>query len=273
MPEGPEVETIRRTLLPLVVGARLGKARVSRLALRTKITAKQLAFLEGAVVDDVGRHGKLLWLRAGAGGLCIRLGMTGRVTVEPAKSTPLKHTHVRVLLDDGHRELRFCDPRRFGEVVPFNDDSSLQRERSRMGPDGITLDDEGRGRIRVAVQRTQRSIKEALLDQKVVAGVGNIYAAEACWLAGVSPTRPGASLNVDEITAVIAGIERTLADGVANRGTSFSDYVDADGNRGDNASALHVFQREAERCRRCDEVIVRFTQGARSTFWCPGCQR
>ncbi|HEY1099178.1 MAG TPA: bifunctional DNA-formamidopyrimidine glycosylase/DNA-(apurinic or apyrimidinic site) lyase [Myxococcota bacterium] len=273
MPEGPEVETVRRTLLPLVLGARLGKARVSRLALRTKITSKELSFLNGAVVDDVGRHGKLLWVRAGGGGMCIRLGMTGRVTVEATKKTPLPHTHVRIALDDGSRELRFCDPRRFGEVVPFVDDDSLHAERSRMGPDGITIDDDGRARVRVAVRKTSRSIKDALLDQKVVAGVGNIYAAEACFLAGLDPTRAGSSLSDDDVTRLIAAIEQTLADGVKNRGTSFSDYVDAEGQRGDNAAALHVFQREAEPCRRCGTVIARFTQGARSTFWCPGCQR
>ncbi len=273
MPEGPEVETVRRTLLPLVLGARLGKAKVSKLALRTKITAKQLAFLEGAVVDDVGRHGKLLWLRAGAGGVCIRLGMTGRVTVEATSTTALKHTHVRVPLNDGERELRFCDPRRFGEVVPFGDVGELELERARMGPDGITIDDVGRARVAAAIVKTGRSIKDALLDQKVVAGVGNIYAAEACFLAGLAPTRAGSSLSAAEVAALIAGIERTLADGVKNRGTSFSDYVDADGQRGDNASYLHVFQREDEGCRRCGTTIARFTQGARSTFWCPGCQR
>jgi len=272
MPEGPEVETVRKTLLPLVLGARLGKAKVSKLALRTKITAKQLAFLEGAVVDEVGRHGKLLWLRAGEGGLCIRLGMTGRVTVDDVKVTALKHTHVRVPLNDGTRELRFCDPRRFGEVVPFVGDE-LDVERARMGPDGITIDDVGRARVRDAILKTSRSIKDALLDQKVVAGVGNIYAAEACWLAALSPTRPGSSLSGEEVDALIAGIEQTLADGVRNRGTSFSDYVDADGQRGDNAAYLHVFQREDEGCRRCGTIVERFTQGARSTFWCRGCQR
>jgi len=266
------VETVRKTLLPLVLGARLGRAKVSKLALRTKITAKQLAFLEGAVVDEVGRHGKLLWVRAGGGGLCIRLGMTGRVTVEAKTTTALKHTHVRVPLDDGNRELRFCDPRRFGEVVPFVGDE-LDLERARMGPDGITIDDDGRARVRDAILKTGRSIKDALLDQRVVAGVGNIYAAEACWLASLSPTRAGSSLSASEVDALIAGIEQTLTDGVRNRGTSFSDYVDADGKRGDNAAYLHVFQREAEGCRRCGAVVERFTQGARSTFWCPGCQR
>lgn len=273
MPEGPEVETVRRTLLPLVVGARLGRARVSKLALRTPITARDLAFLEGAVVDDVGRHGKLLWLRCGDAGLCVRLGMTGRLTVEPRRTTALKHTHVRIPLDDGSRELRFCDPRRFGEVVPFAAVADLDAERARMGPDGIALDEPGRQQVARALQRTSRSVKDALLDQGIVAGVGNIYASEACFIASIDPTRRGTSLNDDEALALVRAAETALHTGVQNRGTSFSDYVDADGQRGDNASALLVFQREGEPCVRCGTAVARCVQGARSTFFCPGCQR
>lgn len=273
MPEGPEVETVRRTLLPLVVGARLGRARVSKFALRTAITARDLAFLEGAVVDDVGRHGKLLWLRCGDAGLCVRLGMTGRLTVELKRTTALKHTHVRIPLNDDSRELRFCDPRRFGEVVPFSSLTALDDERARMGPDGITLDDVGRMRVAETLQRTNRSVKDALLDQRVIAGVGNIYASEACFIASIDPTRSGSSLSDNEAAALVRAAETALHTGVKNRGTSFSDYVDADGQRGDNAQALLVFQREGEACGRCGAAIERFVQGARSTFWCSSCQR
>ena len=274
MPEGPEVETVRRTLLPLVVGARLGRARVSRLKLRTPITSRQLAFLDDAVVSDVGRHGKLLWLQVqGGGGLCVRLGMTGQLTVALTTTTALKHTHVRIALGDGDRELRFCDPRRFGEVVPFVDDAGLQAEREDMGPDGITLDDQGRVFVQEALRRTGRAIKEALLDQHLVAGVGNIYAAEACFIAGLHPTRSGRSLSMTEARALVDAVEETLAQGVRRRGTSFSNYVDAEGVQGDNAGHLWVFQREGEPCRRCGAVIERFVQGQRSTFLCPTCQR
>jgi formamidopyrimidine-DNA glycosylase len=274
MPEGPEVETVRRSLAPLVVGLALGRARVSRLKLRTPITSRQLAFLDGSIVDRVGRHGKLLWLQVESGaGLCIRLGMTGQLTVAEAKTPPLPHTHVRIALGDGARELRYCDPRRFGEVVPFAAAAGLQAERQDMGPDGITLDDAGRTIVADGLRRTGRAIKEALLDQRLVAGVGNIYAAEACFIAGLNPTRAGASLSATEARALVAAVEETLAQGVARRGTSFSDYVDAEGVQGDNAAHLWVFQREGEACRRCGSVIERFVQGQRSTFLCPRCQR
>jgi formamidopyrimidine-DNA glycosylase len=282
MPEGPEVETVRRTLLPLVIGARLGVATVSAQPLRTPITSADLAFLQGRRVVDVGRRGKTLWLRVDderdGDGVVVRLGMTGQLTVTSTSAPLLPHTHVRVPLigDDGHAtgtELRFRDPRRFGEVVPFRGDAGLQALCAGLGPDGLALDDDDRAAVAAALRRTSRAIKEALLDQRLVAGVGNIYAAEACFLAGLAPTRKGTSLTRAEAARLVAGVEETLAQGVRHRGTSFSDYVDAAGDVGDNAQHVWVFQREGEPCRRCGTPIARIVQGARSTFWCPQCQR
>lgn len=276
MPEGPEVETVRRSLLPKVQGRTIERVRVSRLALRTPVTTRDFKPLLHRTIVDVGRHGKLLWLDAGGAGACVRLGMTGRLTIEAATSTPRLHTHVRLSLDDG-QELRFCDPRRFGEVVPFADVATLEVARSTLGPDGISLDDDGRARVIASLRRTKRTIKDALLDQRVVAGVGNIYASEACFIAGLSPWRAGIELSALEATRLVAAVEETLRLGVLRRGTSFSDYVDADGVEGTNASYLLVFQREGEACVRCPSraraVIRRETQGARSTFFCPRCQR
>jgi formamidopyrimidine-DNA glycosylase len=277
MPEGPEVETVRRTLQPLVTGARLGAPTVSSLPLRTPITAADLAFLQGRTVTGVGRHGKTLWLMVSEGdGVVVRLGMTGQLTVTSTTTALPPHTHVRVpFVDDDHAgtELRFRDPRRFGEVVPFHGDAGLAALCAGLGPDGIALTDDDRAAIAVGLRKTSRAIKEALLDQRLVAGVGNIYAAEACFLAGLAPTRTGKSLTRAEAASLVAGIEATLAQGVRHRGTSFSDYVDASGDLGDNARHLQVFQREGLPCRRCGTAIARLVQGARSTFWCPGCQR
>jgi formamidopyrimidine-DNA glycosylase len=212
----------------------------------------------------------------GDDGLVVRLGMTGQLTVATT-STPLPpHTHVQIpLVDPAHAgtELRFRDPRRFGEVVPFVGDSGLKAQRAGLGPDGLGLTDDDRVAVAAALRKTSRAIKEALLDQRLVAGVGNIYAAEACFLAGLAPTRRGTSLSRAEALRLVDGVEETLAQGVAHRGTSFSDYVDASGDVGDNARHLWVFLREGQGCRRCDTPIARIVQGARSTFWCPRCQR
>jgi formamidopyrimidine-DNA glycosylase len=169
--------------------------------------------------------------------------------------------------------LRFRDPRRFGEVVPFVGDAGLAALCAGLGPDGLALTDNDRIAVATALRQTSRAIKEALLDQRLVAGVGNIYAAEACFLAGLAPTRKGKSLTRAEAARLVASVEETLAQGVQHRGTSFSDYVDASGDVGDNAHHLWVFQREGEPCRRCGTLIDRIVQGARSTFWCPQCQR
>ena len=276
MPEGPEVETVRRSLLPLLLGATLARPRVSALKLRTPITKKDLRAVDGAVVTALFRKGKLLGIRTASGaGLFVRLGMTGRLLVEPTKTRPAPHTHVRFELQGiaaPGTELRFVDPRRFGEVVPFADDVACALELERLGPDGLSLDDDGRRLVAARLRSTARANKDVLLDQGVVAGVGNIYAAEACFVARLSPWRPGSSLDDDEAARLVSAIEAVLLQGVLHRGTSFSDYVDGEGKRGDNARHLHVFQREGEPCRVCAVVVERAVQGQRSTFWCPRCQ-
>ena len=286
MPEGPEVETVRQSLLDRVVGATLGRPWVSRHHLRTPVTARALAFLNGARVVSFSRKGKTLVLGVVDGvadaappsspsstdGVFVRLGMTGRLLVEDATRPPVLHTHVRVPLLGTGTELRFVDPRRFGEVVPWRSAQARDVELARLGPDGLGLTDDDRAIVVAALRATRRSIKDALLDQRVVAGVGNIYAAEACFVARLSPLREGASLDVDEARCLVDAVEQVLHQGLANRGTSFSDYVDGDGRPGDNAAALWVFGREGEPCRVCRGEVERIVQGARSTFLCRRCQ-
>jgi formamidopyrimidine-DNA glycosylase len=292
MPEGPEVETVRRSLAARLVGATLGGPRVSRLALRTPVTTAALAFLRGRRVVALGRKGKTLWLDVDdGGGVFVRLGMTGRLLLVPASAPLAPHTHVRITVAradadavddvadaaegggvDPPLELRFVDPRRFGEVVPFPSPAARDAVLHRLGPDGLQLTDDDRAVVAAALRRTGRSIKDALLDQGVVAGVGNIYAAEACFVARLSPRRAGASLSAAEARRLVVAVEDVLAQGVRNRGTSFADYVDGDGRAGNNAAALWVFQRAGEPCRVCGTVVERIVQGARSTFLCPRCQ-
>jgi formamidopyrimidine-DNA glycosylase len=280
VPEGPEVETVRRSLLPLLLGARLTSPRVSAKKLRTPITTKHLQHLDGAVVAALARKGKLLIIATDRGGLFVRLGMTGRLVVEPARQRPQPHTHVRFDVEgparppgDAGTQLRFVDPRRFGEVVPFASDAERDAELARMGPDGLSLDDDGRREVVARLRRTSRSLKDALLDQSIVAGVGNIYAAEALFIARLSPFARAADLDDEAGLRLVRAVEQTLLQGVENRGTTFSSYVDGEGRAGSNAQRLLVFQREGEACVGCGGVVVRVVQGARSTFYCPTCQR
>lgn len=272
MPEGPEVETVRRTLAPLLVGRVLGRPTVSRKALRTPTSSKMLRPLEGARVASLGRHGKLLWIDVDSGGgLMVRLGMSGQLLVSASASAPLAHTHVRVPLDDG-QELRYVDARRFGAVVYFAGSAEREQERARMGPDALALDEAGRAQAAALLRATSRSLKDALLDQTVLAGVGNIYAAEALFVARLSPFLPGAALSASAAARLLDAVSSVLTAAVSRRGTSFSNYVDALGARGDNLAHVHVFQREGEPCRVCGSAIERVAQGARSTFFCRSCQ-
>ncbi len=273
MPEGPEVETVRRSLEPHLVGHKLGAAWVSRNKLRTPVTTRQLSFLTGQRVLRLGRHGKLMWLDAeGGGGLLLRLGMTGKFLVEDKGSVRHPHTHVVVPIDDGARELRYVDVRRFGEVVPFHDAAERDDERARLGPDPLSWTEPERLSVVEGLKATKRTLKDALLDQSLIAGVGNIYACEALFAAGLSPLARGSSVSRAALERLTLAAQAILEDAVEHCGTTFSDFVDALGERGQNLAHVHVFQREGESCPRCGRVIERIVQGSRSTFLCRRCQ-
>jgi formamidopyrimidine-DNA glycosylase len=272
MPEGPEVETVRRSLEPKLVGRRFTDAWVSDKRLRRPLEREHLVPLLVHEIVGLGRKGKLFWVETARGqGVWFRLGMTGRVVVEPAGSERHKHCHVALALDGEWEELRFIDARRFGEVVWW-DRAVLDKERARLGADPLSWSDDERLRSAERLWRTTRSVKEALLDQLLFAGVGNIYACEACFYAGVAPTRSGCDLTGDELAHLLEATEAVLREAVEHRGTTFSDFVDGEGREGTNVDFLAVFQREGEACPRCGAEIERIVQGGRSTFWCPGCQ-
>lgn len=272
MPEGPEVETIRRTLTPLLLGRVLVGAWVSSKPLRAPLRTANLKPLIGRVVVGLGRRGKAMWIDVEGGvGVLVRLGMTGRLVVESAQTRAAAHTHVKLCLSGGD-ELRFVDPRRFGAVMPYPSAGARDALLVGVGPDALSLDDAGRRAVVAALRATKRSLKDALLDQRVLAGVGNIYASEALFRARLSPFSRGSALDDGAAARLVAAVEASLADAVRNRGTSFSDYVDGKGERGDNLAHLLVFAREGEPCRVCGAPIRRKAQGQRSTFYCTSCQ-
>jgi formamidopyrimidine-DNA glycosylase len=273
MPELPEVEMVARTLRPRLVGRRIVAVETSGKPLRRPVEKTRLRKLAvGSTVDSVTRVGKYLLIDLSSESTLIsHLGMTGRFAFAKPDVARAPHTHVVFALDDG-LELRYVDHRRFGILRIYPRDAVEQSaELSILGvdplDDAFTVD-----YLAAQLRATKRDVKTFLLDQTRIAGVGNIYACEALFLAGIGPKKRTHRLT-KQADALHRAIQKVLRAGIENRGTSFSDYVDAEGQAGDNQNALHVYGREGQRCGTCSGVIRRLVQGARSTFYCPECQR
>lgn len=271
MPELPEVETVRRTLAP-ALGMRISDVFASGQALRGKAVRRaQLTPLLGEALNAIDRRGKYLMLRCGARAIIAHLGMSGRLLWSPAGTPRPKHTHA-VLADGRGHELRFVDPRRFGqfEVVmaqALTAHPSLQS----LGVDPIA---EGlAGAQLAALARTRRTpIKSLLLDQTALAGVGNIYASEALWLAKVHPLRAANRLDAHAYEEVARGVVQVMRDAIENHGTSLRDFVSGTGEAGGNAGYLQVYGRAGKPCLRCGGAIKAFVVAGRNTYCCPRCQ-
>jgi formamidopyrimidine-DNA glycosylase len=272
VPELPEVETVVRSLRPRLEGARVRAVWTSGLPLRMARpldTATLLSVCKGARFERVLRRGKYIVIEArGGGSLLVHLGMTGRLRLHGSGDPREKHTHVIWKLD-GDRELRFVDPRRFG-LVRASKKGEVMPELAELGPDPLTELEVGA--FAEALGGSKTPIKAYLLDQRRVAGLGNIYVCEALFRAGIHPGTPARRTRA-RAAALVAAIRETLALGIANRGTTLRDYVDADGGAGDNLHALLVYGREGAPCRSCGRAIKRRVDAQRSTFYCPACQR
>jgi formamidopyrimidine-DNA glycosylase len=273
MPELPEVEMVARTLRPRLVGRRLVAVETSGLPLRRPVDAAGLrAACRNARVEAVRRIGKYLLVDLSSQQVLVaHLGMSGRLLFAAAGASRAPHTHVVFSLDD-EQELRYVDPRRFGVLVVYpRARAAGSPELSVLGIDPLepafTV-----AYLAGALAGARRDLKGFLLDQSRIAGLGNIYACEAMFHAGLGPRRRTQRLGSARAARLHAAIQKVLTDGIANRGTSFSDYVDADGAAGANQNALAVYGREGLPCRRCRTPIRRIVQGARSTFYCPRCQ-
>jgi formamidopyrimidine-DNA glycosylase len=292
MPELPEVETIRRGLDRRLRGACIVRVEVREPRLRRVVDQDALRTLVGRRVEGIGRRGKYLLAHVGDGVVWLmHLGMSGRLLLLPADAPVGEHEHVRVELDpsigqyaDGshHRSrlapdgksarLALCyrDPRRFGWMRVGSAESF--EELDGLGPEPLN-DPLSAETLRARLRGTRRDVKAALLDQRILAGIGNIYANEILFHAGVRPTRRCTGVRRPELEAIVRATRAVLADAVARRGTSFSDYFDSDGMPGSFQKALAVFNRAGQPCRRCGRAVKRRRQGGRSSFYCPGCQR
>lgn len=276
MPELPEVETTRRHIAPVLEGARisaveLGRDRMARRNMRPQDISERLL---GRRVGRVGRRGKFLLIEV-EGDLTwvIHLGMSGRMRIT-SPSDPLDpHTQLVVTTDRGD-QVRLIDPRTFGFVAVFTPEELEHDSLAALGPDALEeLPDAATLGARLAGRRAP--IKALLLDQRILAGLGNIYADEVLFRARVRPTRPGGDLTPEELADLVAAIPEVLLAGVEMGGTSLDDlaYLLPDGRAGEYLDRLMVYGRAGEPCLVCGTPIERVVVAQRSSHFCPTCQR
>jgi formamidopyrimidine-DNA glycosylase len=270
VPELPEVETVVRTLRPLLIGSRVSAVWTSGKSLRLRRPVDEVALASvclRATVGSIRRRGKYILLDFPSGGLLVHLGMTGQLRVQPCDEPRPSHTHV-VLGLSGRRELRFMDARRFG-MVEARRDIDTHPALTLLGPD--PLDELGIKELRAQLVNATVPMKAFLLDQHRIAGIGNIYASEALFRSGIHPRTPAKSVAAQS-SGLLRAIRTALRVGLRSRGTTLRDYVDAEGRSGGGAGALQVYGRDGLPCRRCGTRIQRMVDAGRSTFFCPRCQ-
>jgi len=275
MPELPEVETVRRMLTSVLPGRTVATAAVSRHRLRTTSLAALPRALRARTFGMPRRVGKFLLLDLEGGHtLLSHLGMSGRWLAAPpgAALAPMPHVHLRLTFTDGSG-IAYQDPRRFGMLRLVAGDRLARDPSLRLlGPDPVATPPAGEG-LHVLARRARTPIKSFLLDQRRIAGLGNIYVSEILFGARVDPRRLASRLTRDEWHRIALEVPRVLGAAIDRMGTTFSTYRTVWNEPGQYGSQLAVYDRAGEPCHRCRGPIARIVQAGRSTFWCPSCQR
>jgi formamidopyrimidine-DNA glycosylase len=273
MPELPEVETVVRGLRAVLPGRRILTVRLGKTDFIEDPAALERD-LPGSRVGNVRRHGKFILVELDASdrsapgfSLLIHLGMTGQIVVGPAEAPTAPHTHVFFALDDG-REFRYTDIRRFGKMRLLSGGT----EETALGKLGLDALEATQAEFLAQLRGRRARIKALLLDQRVLRGMGNIYTDESLWRARINPKRLGANLKDAELRRLHRAVREILEEAIRMRGSSVSDYVDSEGQRGTFQQRHKVYQRKGKKCFRGDGVIRRAIVAGRSSYFCPGCQ-
>jgi formamidopyrimidine-DNA glycosylase len=269
MPELPEVEVTRRGLAPQLAGRTISGVEVREPRLRWPVP-QDVRRLAGRTVRAVRRRGKYLLVDCGDGHLILHLGMSGSLRVIAAGTPPGKHDHFDLILGD--RVLRLRDPRRFGAVLWASGAAEAHPLLAHLGIEPLSRA-LGPARLYALTRAHRTAIKLFLMDARRIVGVGNIYASESLFRAGIDPRTPANRVSLQKIKKLVPAIKRTLLAAIKAGGSSLRDYVGADGQAGCFQSRTWVYGREGERCRRCRASVRRIVQGQRSTFFCPRCQK
>lgn len=272
MPELPEVETTRRGIEPHLVGVRIREVIVRRHDLRQPVS-ENLADIEGRQILGVSRRSKYLLVEIDDGSsVLIHLGMSGSLRISDPAEAWKKHDHLALTLANG-KQLRFHDPRRFGLVLRITGGDPMSHPLLKhLGPEPFD-DAFDASFLKSACGRRNAAIKLVIMDAKIVVGVGNIYASEALFRAGIRPTTAAGKLTKPRCAKLVDAIRAVLTDSIEAGGTTLRDFLHADGEPGYFKQMLFVYGRKGEPCRVCGEAIRHAVLGQRATFWCPHCQK
>ncbi|QDX82026.1 DNA-formamidopyrimidine glycosylase [Denitratisoma sp. DHT3] len=274
MPELPEVEVTRRGLAPALLG-RSASGAVARVpALRYPLPADLERRLAGQVLQSIRRRGKYLLLEFGSGCLLIHLGMSGSLRLVPAHQAPGKHDHLDLRFGHGEdvRTVRLRDPRRFGAVLWLERHAQTHPLLAVLGIEPLTEEFTPRW-LFDASRGLKAPIKNVLMDSHRIVGVGNIYASESLFRAGIDPRTPAGRISLARCRRLVPAIKDTLNEAIAAGGSSLRDFIHSDGGSGYFQLQTFVYDREGQPCRRCGGLIRQIRQGQRATYYCPRCQR
>src|SRR5687768_5439896 len=271
MPELPEVETTRRGIEPAVVGHVIHKLIVREPRLRWRVPRNLADLADGQRVQQLRRRAKYLVFDLERGSMILHLGMSGSLRVLPRETPVLAHDHVDIVMDTGLC-LRFNDPRRFGCLLWTDEDPLTHPLLKSLAPEPLSNEFNGEYLARAAKGR-RVAIKQLIMNGQVVVGVGNIYASEALFRAGIRPKRAAGRLKRPELDALVQSIKDVLSDAIRAGGTTLRDYINPEGMPGYFRQKLFVYERTKDPCRVCKTPIKHFVQGQRSTYFCPTCQK
>lgn len=271
MPELPEVETTRRGIAPHLQGRQVCEVIVRQRQLRWPIPRNLNILLQGQTIEHIDRRGKYLLLGMDSGTLILHLGMSGSLRILPVATPAQKHDHLDIILDNDHC-LRLRDPRRFGAVLWSRSDPLQHKLLKTLGPEPLSqaftgdyLWQRSRGR--------KLAIKSFVMDSKTVTGVGNIYANEALFLAGIHPQRAAGRISRERYQQLVEAIKQVLEAAIREGGTTLRDFTASDGKPGYFRQQLHVYERARQPCHQCGQALRHRVIGQRSSYYCSHCQR
>lgn len=270
MPELPEVETCRRGIEPHLINQNIDKVIIREHKLRWPIPKKLPEYANGKTIQSIKRRGKYLLLGLDNGTIIIHLGMSGSIRICKPETPAEKHDHIDIVCSN-NKVLRLKDPRKFGCVLWTKDDPLRHKLLIKLGPEPLG-EDFDTGMLHKASRKRTCSVKSFIMNSHIVVGVGNIYACESLFLAGINPKRKAGSLSRARCEKLVRHIKKTLASAIKQGGTTLRDFTREDGQPGYFAQRLNVYGRAGEPCMNCKHPVRQITQQQRSTFYCTRCQ-